>query len=83
MNSLKKQFPLLSEKEIKEYTNINLKLIHDEREKCKNAEKFNEDLRKRCEILQKNLDAALKELKILRNKKENERTDISKQEYLD
>ena len=83
MESLKKQFPLLSEKEIKEFTNMNLKIIHDERIKRKDAEDFSEESRKRCESLQKKLDKALRELQLLRNKKENERPKISEKEYLD
>ena len=84
MDSLKKQFPLLTEKEIKEFTNMNLKIIHDERKKRKEVEEFSEESRKRCETLQKQLDKALKELQLLRNKKENERPKIIfNQEYLD
>ena len=82
MDSLKKQFPLLTEKEIKEFT-MNLKIIHDERLKSKAAEDFSIESKERCETLQRKLDKALKELKILKNKKENERPKSSKQEYLD
>ena len=83
MDSLKKQFPLLTEKEIKEFTNMNLKIIHDERKKSKDAEDFSIESKKRCETLQRKLDQALRELQLLKNKKENERPKSSKQEYLD
>ena len=83
MDSLKEQYPLLTEKEIKEFTNMNLKIIHDERIKSKEEKDFSEESRKRCEDLQRKLDQALKELQLLRNKKENERPKITKQEYLD
>ncbi len=83
MNSLKKKFPLLTEKEINEFTNMNLKTINDERKKRKEVEAFNIESKKRCEELQKELDKALKELQLLKNKKENERTKFSKQKYLD
>ena len=82
MDSLKKQFPLLTEKEIKEFT-MNLKIIHDERLKSKAAEDFSIESKERCETLQRKLDKALKELQLLKNKKENERPKISKQDYLD
>ena len=82
MDSLKKQFPLLTEKEIKEFT-MNLKIIHDERIKRKDAEDFSIESKERCEILQRKLNQALKELQLLKNKKEDERTKSSKQEYLD
>ena len=78
MDSLKKQFPLLTEKEIKEFTNMNLKIIHDERLKSKAAEDFSIESKERCEILQIKLDQALKELQLLKNKKENERPKSSK-----
>lgn len=68
MESLKKQFPLLTEKEIKEFT-MNLKIIHDERIKSKAAEDFSIESKKRCEILQRKLDQALKELEILKERK--------------
>lgn len=82
MDSLKKQYPLLTEKEIKEFT-MNLKIIHDERMKSKEAEDFSNESRKRCEDLQRKLDQALRELQLLRHKKENERPKIHKKEYLD
>tara|TARA_Y100000389_G_scaffold58172_1_gene54162 strand:+ start:1309 stop:1563 length:255 start_codon:yes stop_codon:yes gene_type:complete len=84
MDSLKKQYPLLTEKEIKEFSIMNLKIIHDERIKSKAAEDFSIESKERCETLQKQLDKALKELQLLRNKKENERPKIIfNQEYLD
>ena len=83
MDLLKNKFPLLSEKEITEFTNMNLKIIHDERKKSKDAQDFSIESGKRCEILQRQLDQALRELQLLKNKKENERPKISKQDYLD